>query len=51
METRKWQINNKEKAKIYDMRYKTKKFITEYATKEELQHLQQIINQRMSELH
>lgn len=48
---RKWQKNNREKVRLYDMRSKTKKFITEYATKEELQNLQQIINQRMSELH
>ena len=46
----KWRKANKDKQIVYNLRSKTKSFITKYATKEELQKLQEMISQRMSEL-
>ena len=47
---KKWNDANKDKMKIYQYRSKARKFITEYASKDELQELQRLIKVRIKQL-
>lgn len=47
---KKWNDANKDKMKLYQYRSKARKFITEYASEDELQELRNMIEERMKDL-